>query len=149
MAISGRFPFASAIEYPPEAVTLYDSDEYAMWGFSIRRQLLGPGCVPEELDAEAARPVVLQQTQGWAPPLRRMIERADPAFMTAFAVKSAVPIDPWPTRNVTLLGDSLHNMTPFRGLNGDGAAMSAGLVGYDAGWRDLPSGHGSSSVHRF
>ena len=128
MGPPGRFMFASAIEYPPEAVTIYDSDEYVMWGFSIRRQLLGPDCVPEQLDAEAARALVLQQTQGWAPALRHMVERADPAFMTAFAVKSAVPVEPWPTRNVTLLGDALHNMTPFRGKGANTALRDAGAL---------------------
>jgi 2-polyprenyl-6-methoxyphenol hydroxylase-like FAD-dependent oxidoreductase len=125
MGPPGRFMFASAIEYPPEAVTIYDSDEYVMWGFSILRQLLPSNCVPEQLDAEAARSLVLEQTRGWAPPLRRMVERADPVFMTAFAVKSAVPIGPWPTRNITLLGDALHNMTPFRGKGANTALRDA------------------------
>jgi salicylate hydroxylase len=41
---SGRFMFASAIEYPPEAITPYDHDEYVMWGLSARREDLGlPG----------------------------------------------------------------------------------------------------------
>ena len=125
MGPPGRFMFASAIEYPAEAITIYDSDEYVMWGFSIRRQLLPADCIPEQLDAEAARAVVLQQTQGWAPALRRMVERAEPRFMTAFAVKSAVPVGPWPTRNVTLLGDALHNMTPFRGMGANAALRDA------------------------
>jgi len=125
MGPPGRFMFASAIEYPPEAVTIYDSDQYVMWGFSIRRELLEPNCVPEQLDAEAARGLVMQQTQGWAPAIRRMVERADAAFMTAFAVKSATPIAPWATRNVTLLGDALHNMTPFRGKGANTALRDA------------------------
>ena len=35
--------------------------------------------------------------------------------MTSFEAKSAEPIAPWKTGAVTLLGDAVHNMTPFRG----------------------------------
>src|SRR5262249_48191543 len=41
---------------------------------------------------------------------------ARPSLRRAFLVKTSVAIPPWPTCNVTLLGDALHNMTPFRGI---------------------------------
>ena len=42
MGPEGCFLFASAVEYPPDASHAYDSDEYVMWGFSARRELLAP-----------------------------------------------------------------------------------------------------------
>jgi 2-polyprenyl-6-methoxyphenol hydroxylase-like FAD-dependent oxidoreductase len=69
----------------------------------------------------------------WAPTHRQMIERADPGFTTAFAIKTASEVAPWRTRNVTLLGDASHDMTPFRGMGAnaplyDAAALKQTLV---------------------
>jgi 2-polyprenyl-6-methoxyphenol hydroxylase-like FAD-dependent oxidoreductase len=142
MGPPGRFMFASAVEYPPEAVTIQDRDEYVMWGVSARRQDLGVQGALDELGAESARALALRQMAGWAPALRRMVERADPAFMSCFAVKSAAPVEPWPTRNVTLLGDALHNMTPYRGMGAnmalrDAEALRDALMAVSQGEADL------------
>ena len=124
----GRFMFASAVEYPPGADTRYDHDEYVMWGLSARREDLGLRDAPASLDAETARTLALRNMQRWDPALRRMVERADAAHMNTFAVKSASPIPPWNTRNVTVLGDALHNMTPYRGMGANAALYDAQLL---------------------
>ena len=53
----------------------------------------------------------------------------------------SVPIRPWPTQQVTLLGDALHNMTPFRGIGAntalrDAAALRPALVAVARGQKD-------------
>ena len=53
-----------------------------------------------------------------------------------------MPIPPWPTQNVTLLGDALHNMTPFRGIGAntalrDAEALHRALVAVARGETDL------------
>ena len=78
----------------------------------------------------------------WHPSLRRLVQTADLTTVTAFAVKTSVPIRPWTTRNVTLLGDALHNMTPFRGIGAntalrDAAALRRALVAAARGRADL------------
>ena len=125
MGPEGCFLFASAMEYPPDAPRTYDSDEYVMWGFSAHRERLAPRLDVAALPAEQAKSLVLDQMKAWHPALRRLVERADPATMTAFDTKSAEPVAPWKTGAVTLLGDALHNMTPFRGMGADMALRDA------------------------
>lgn len=124
----GRFMFASTVEYPPEAITPYDRDEYVMWGLSARAEDLGLQGPPSSLDAESARVLALNNMQGWDPALRRMVERADTGQMNTFAVRSAEPIAPWDTQKATLLGDALHNMTPYRGMGANAALYDAQLL---------------------
>jgi 2-polyprenyl-6-methoxyphenol hydroxylase-like FAD-dependent oxidoreductase len=57
-------------------------------------------------------------------------------------VKTSVPVPPWQTRNVTLLGDALHNMTPFRGVGAntalrDAAALRRALAAVNASEKEL------------
>ncbi len=137
----GGFMFAGAVEYPEDSASAFDRDEYVMWGFSMRREALGI-TAPDEVTSDAARAAVLTQTHDWSPAIRRLVERAEPESLTAFSVKTSVPIDPWPTRRVTLLGDALHNMTPYQGIGAntalrDAVILRAALQGVASGSRDL------------
>ena len=133
MGPDGDFLFASAMEYPPDASRAYDSEEYVMWGFSARREVLPPNINVAGLTGEQAKDLVLGRMAAWHPALRRLVERAVPETMTSFEAKSAEPIAPWETGAVTLLGDAAHNMTPFRGMGAnmalrDAAALCDALV---------------------
>jgi 2-polyprenyl-6-methoxyphenol hydroxylase-like FAD-dependent oxidoreductase len=150
----GGFMFAGAVEYPPGrssvddpdvsagAGSFYDRSEYVMWGFSIRRETLGLAATIDEAPAASVKEAVLAQVDDWSPDIRRLVERTEPSLLSAFAVKSSVPIDPWPTTRVTLLGDALHNMTPYRGIGANTALRDAALLrdtlrDVDSGRREL------------
>jgi len=133
MGPKGCFLFASAVEYPSDALRSYDRDEYVMWGFSARREVLGSRLDFAELSGDQMKALVFTEMEEWHPALRRLVERADPVTMTGFEAKSAEPVAPWKTGAVTLLGDALHNMTPFRGMGAnmalrDAAALREALV---------------------
>jgi 2-polyprenyl-6-methoxyphenol hydroxylase-like FAD-dependent oxidoreductase len=141
MGPNGCFLFASALEYPPDALRIYDREEYVMWGFSAHRELLAPGLDVAELSGGEMQRLALTQMSAWHPALRRLVERADPVTMTGFVAKSAVPVAPWNSGPVTLLGDALHNMTPFRGMGAnmalrDAAALRETLVSIAEGRKD-------------
>jgi 2-polyprenyl-6-methoxyphenol hydroxylase-like FAD-dependent oxidoreductase len=140
----GCFMFASTVDYEGDtagAERHYDRESYVMWGFSAHDETLG---LPDLAapSGQAARAAVIALTDGWHPAVRWLVENADLSTVTAFAIKTSVPIQPWATRRVTLLGDALHNMTPFRGIGAntalrDAAALRRALVGVARGRADL------------
>jgi len=154
----GSFLFASAVEYgqahgkthtPGELAgdsaardaLLYDSDEYLMWGFSARREAFASTNL-ETASGEDLKTAVTALIDDWHPDLQRLVRSAEPATVTAFPVKTSVPTPPWRTSNVTLLGDALHNMTPFRGIGAntalrDAAALRQALGAVARGEQDL------------
>jgi 2-polyprenyl-6-methoxyphenol hydroxylase-like FAD-dependent oxidoreductase len=109
-----------------------------MWAVTARRAKFG---FPLDLDALSAvdlKRSVQQLTGDWHPMLRRLIERADPSTIGALSVKTSTPVAPWKTCNVTLLGDALHNMPPFRGVGAntalwDAAQLRTALVAVERG----------------
>jgi 2-polyprenyl-6-methoxyphenol hydroxylase-like FAD-dependent oxidoreductase len=159
----GLFLFANAVEYEPappgdplggpsegesavpsgghaERADGIDREEYVMWGFSARREAFGvlPVNADDAVEASAWKGTVLALMKGWHPALLRLVESSDPATVTCFRVRTSVPIRPWTTCRVTLLGDALHNMTPFRGIGAnvalrDAAALRRALVAVDRG----------------
>ena len=134
--------FTGAVEYPPGHPPAYDREEYVTWGFSAHQDSFELAREDGEMASANAKAAVLGQMPDWSSDLRRLVERADASSLTSFVVKSSVPIAPWPTCCVTLLGDALHNMTPFRGIGAntalrDAALLRDTLVRVDTGERDL------------
>lgn len=143
----GCFLFTNAVEYGDSNLTdptlqdridsaetsspFTNREEYLMWGFSARREKFGStgnqqAPIPEDLKRAA-----LTLMKGWDPALREIVNRTSDLSM--FPIKTSVPVPPWQTRNVTLLGDALHNMTPYRGMGAnmalrDAAALKRALV---------------------
>ncbi len=49
--------------------------------------------------------------------------------MTLLPIRTSVAVPPWETTNITLLGDAIHSMTPFRGIGANTALRDAQLLG--------------------
>ena len=138
----GHFMFANAVEYERgNSQAAHHGEEYVMWGVSAPRDAFGAAKL-ETMSGENLKAAALALMKDWAPALRRLVEKADPSNFVTFPVKTSAPVSPWPTRNVTLLGDALHNMTPFRGVGANTALRGAALllqalVAVDRGEKDL------------
>jgi 2-polyprenyl-6-methoxyphenol hydroxylase-like FAD-dependent oxidoreductase len=81
-----------------------------------------------ELDTDALRRLVDGLVARWHPDLRRVLAASDPASRTAFRFTASPPVPPWPSSNVTLLGDAIHTMPPVGGLGGNTALRDARLL---------------------
>jgi 2-polyprenyl-6-methoxyphenol hydroxylase-like FAD-dependent oxidoreductase len=108
---------------------LDNTRSYAFWAFAARRDAFEPALGKlEALDGVSLRELVLDKINDWSPALRFLVTESAVDTINAIPILSATPMQPWPTTNVTLLGDAIHSMTPFRGIGANTALRDAQLL---------------------
>ncbi|WP_194814482.1 NAD(P)/FAD-dependent oxidoreductase [Nocardia sp. XZ_19_385] len=106
---------------------LFDNTQpYVLWGFGAKRERFGSGL--ESMSTGELHNLTQQMTDGWAPALRRLVAETDSDTVTLIPIKTSVPVEPWQTTNVTVLGDAIHSMTPFGGIGANTALRDAQLL---------------------
>jgi 2-polyprenyl-6-methoxyphenol hydroxylase-like FAD-dependent oxidoreductase len=101
-----------------------DSIGWGLWGARQNfprdpAQLCGP---------ELLR-LALELTRAWHPNWRALLAMTHPETVAYINVRTAAPVPPWESSNVTLLGDAIHTMTPGRGAGANTALRDAQLLG--------------------
>ncbi|MFI6043945.1 FAD-dependent oxidoreductase [Nocardia sp. NPDC051321] len=126
-------PTAAAVRLAPEVALEPATNTLAvMFG----RRLDRLGCSDQELRAASGRELrdlVLEQLAGWYPLVTEIVERWTLSTISPISIRSSVPVPPWPTSNVTLLGDAIHAMSPAAGAGAnialrDAAALALALT---------------------
>jgi len=56
-----------------------------------------------------------------------LFDLSDTSTLGVLPIRTSLPVVPWPTRAVTLLGDAIHSMTYFRALGANTALADAAL----------------------
>lgn len=100
-------------------------DDYIMWGYTVAHDKL-PDLAG--LDGEQLKQVVLDATPSYHPNLRELFRRADPETVFEIRVRTSERLQPWESSNVTMIGDSVHLMTPGRGIGANTALRDAELL---------------------
>ena len=72
--------------------------------------------------------LALRAAGNWHPNLRRIFELSDPDAAFPLRIATSVPIEPWKSTNITLLGDAIHTMTPGQGVGANTALRDATLL---------------------
>jgi salicylate hydroxylase len=124
------------------AGNLYENTRsYLMWALSARREKFGLA-EPERADSATLAAAAAHAMRSWSHVLRDLVGLADPTTIACLPIRSSVPVVPWPTQRITLLGDAIHSMTPYRGIGAnvalkDAVRLKRALVVAHRGERDL------------
>lgn len=109
-----------------DSVLFDNTSSYVMWAFAANDRYY-PAEV-SSLEGEALRSLVLDLIEGWDPAFTRLVADSPPGSVSRLPIFTSTPVAPWPTGNITLLGDAIHSMTPFRGIGANIALRDAQLL---------------------
>lgn len=108
---------------------LFDNTKsYIMWALSGLREQLPPDDVLFKFDGDQLREFINQAVAGWHPAYRQLFDLTDTSTLGVLPIRTSLPVEPWPTRAATLLGDSIHSMTYFRALGANTAMADAAFL---------------------
>ncbi|RED55085.1 FAD-dependent oxidoreductase [Cohnella lupini] len=111
---------------PDQLFRSLENKDYILWAFITRRD--DHTIEAANGQGKALQKLVGQLIEGWHPDLRKMIVETSTDTIQAFEFKTSVPIKPWESTNVTLLGDAIHSMTPAGGIGANTALRDASLL---------------------
>jgi 2-polyprenyl-6-methoxyphenol hydroxylase-like FAD-dependent oxidoreductase len=113
---------------PASAGSHFDNAKsYLMWAFGAKREKFGLGQDAETTPPEILRAAVLRamKQREWDERFETLVRMADTDTINALPIRTSVPVAQWGTRRVTLLGDAIHSMTPYRGIGANVALKDA------------------------
>jgi len=110
----------------PGTGNLFDNARgYLMWALSGKRARLGLDGGAEKLGSSALAATAARAMAGWAKGFRDLVDLSDPTTISCLPIRTSLPVAPWPTGRITLIGDAIHSMTPYRGIGANIALRDA------------------------
>ncbi|MFI6504921.1 FAD-dependent oxidoreductase [Nonomuraea typhae] len=115
----------------PVSLGLKEPGDYLLWAILTSKERVDDSA--HFLPGHRLHAMALDLARTVHPDLRAAVEQAWPEQCFHLTMGTAVPVDPWETTRVTLLGDAVHAMPPARGSGAntalaDAAALAAALA---------------------
>jgi salicylate hydroxylase len=121
---NGGFPLA-----PGNGDGLSDNTtSYVFWAYGAPRADLERGAPLEQLAPPDLQRLVLDHIRNWHPDYSVLVCASDPSTFYVTNIRTSVPVASWPSRRITLIGDAIHSMTPYRGIGANIALRDAALL---------------------
>jgi 2-polyprenyl-6-methoxyphenol hydroxylase-like FAD-dependent oxidoreductase len=111
-----------------DPVLFDNTSSYMVWAFVAAEY---PGHTLSEMDVVELRDMVAGRMTTWHPALHGMVTGSPVESISLVPIYTSVSVPRWPTTNITLLGDAIHSMTPFRGVGANVALHNAARLGRD------------------
>jgi 2-polyprenyl-6-methoxyphenol hydroxylase-like FAD-dependent oxidoreductase len=127
-------PAANGIGGNDETATVDDvlfdnTGSYVMWGYAAEgTRFPGDSAGLSTMESKELRDLVGELVRGWHPALRRIVAESPAETVSLLPIRTSVPVPQWETSTITLLGDAIHSMTPFRGIGANTALRDAQLL---------------------
>ncbi|NEB75555.1 FAD-dependent monooxygenase [Streptomyces sp. SID14478] len=109
---------------------------YVVWAYIAHHAALPPEVT--QWTPAALRDLALSRMRSWAPALTTLVGACDITSVAPVTLRSMPELTAWPSSNVTLLGDAIHNMTPMAGVGANTALRDAAEL--RRALRDVTSG---------
>jgi salicylate hydroxylase len=114
---------------PRGTSALFDNTtSYVFWAYSGPRTELERGTPLERLSPPDLQRLVLDHIRDWHSDYSVLVCASDPTSFNVTTIKTSVPVASWPSRRITLIGDAIHSMTPYRGIGANTALRDAALL---------------------
>ena len=102
----------------------------------IRQQIVWAYVVPqqesyssfESSSLQEPKDFVLEEIRDWSVGLQDIVRNSDMSNISQIPLRTMPSLEAWNSTNVTLLGDSIHNMTPMAGVGANTALRDSELL---------------------
>jgi 2-polyprenyl-6-methoxyphenol hydroxylase-like FAD-dependent oxidoreductase len=103
-------------------------EDYLILGVGGRPDFFGLAIESGPVAGSTLKDALRRTMVGWHPDLRKLVEMMDEEQLFLNQVRSSQSTVPWKSTRITLLGDAIHSMTPYRGIGGNIALKDAALL---------------------
>jgi 2-polyprenyl-6-methoxyphenol hydroxylase-like FAD-dependent oxidoreductase len=103
-------------------------EDYLILALGGRPDFFGLDNQAASVTGSTLKDALRRTVAGWHPSLRKLVEMIDEEQLFLNHVRTAPRLVPWESKQITLLGDAIHSMTPYRGVGGNIALKDAALL---------------------